>query len=65
MTNLIKQRKFAAIGSSQVFCRKGLLDRTAGDQTHVEQQDFIKVLGYGLQVMMDNECRLTGSPQFA
>ena len=63
MPDLIEQRQFAAVGPTQVLRCEDLLDRATRNPTHVEQQDFIEVLGHGLQIVMHDERRLARRTQ--
>ena len=37
IADLVEQRQFPAVGQFQVFGREGLLNRTARDQSHIQQ----------------------------
>ena len=66
MADLIQQSQFAAVRGSEIFRRENFVDRTAGDKAQVQQNDFVKVFGDRLQIVMhDQRCfaRLLEIPQ--
>jgi len=53
----------AAVGGPEVFLSKGLGYGSTGDGVHVQEENPVKVGGYGLQVVVDHGHRLALGPK--
>ena len=60
VADLVEQGQFASVSGPQIFGCENLRDGAGGHQSHVQQQDVVEIFGHCLEIVVDDQCSLSG-----